>query len=91
MLDVRLEVRLELPERLPVPAPVELVLQVAEDLLDGTMKTEMFHGGDWAGVTLDELGKRIDAYIERHNTTRIKRSLGSMSPLQYRRSLGLAA
>ena len=57
----------------------------------GTMKTEMFHGRDWAGVTLDELGKRIDAYIERHNTTRIKRSLGSMSPLQYRRSLGLAA
>ncbi len=55
------------------------------------MKTEMFHGRDWAGVTLDELGKRIDAYIERHNTTRIKRSLGSMSPLQYRRSLGLAA
>ena len=57
----------------------------------GTMKTEMFHGRDWAGVTLDELGKRIDAYIERHNTTRIKRSLGSMSPPRYRRSLGLAA
>lgn len=57
----------------------------------GTMKTEMFHGGDWAGVTLDELGKRIDACIERHNTTRIKRSLGSMSPLQYRRSLGQAS
>ena len=57
----------------------------------GTMKTEMFHGRDWAGATLDELGKRIDAYIERHDTTRIKRSLGSMSPLQYRRSLGLAA
>ena len=55
------------------------------------MKTEMFHGRDWAGVTLDELGKRIDAYIERHNTTRIKRSLGSMSPPRYRRSLGLAA
>ncbi len=57
----------------------------------GTVKTEMFRGRDWAGVTLDELGKRIDAYIERHNTTRIKRSLGSMGPLQYRRSLGLAA
>lgn len=57
----------------------------------GTMKTEMLHGRDWAGVALDELGKRIDAYIERHNTTRIKRSLGSMSPPRYRRSLGLAA
>ncbi|MFC2706251.1 MAG: IS3 family transposase, partial [Olsenella profusa] len=31
------------------------------------------------------------AYIERYNKTRIKRSLGSMSPLQYRQSLGLAA
>lgn len=59
--------------------------------LFGTMKTEMLHGRDWAGVTLDELGKRIDAYMERRNTTRIKRSLGSMSPPRYRRSLGLAA
>ena len=57
----------------------------------GTMKIEMFHGRDWAGVALDELGRRIDAYIESHNTAGIKRSLGSMSPLQYRRSLGLAA
>lgn len=59
--------------------------------LFGTMKTETFHGRDWAGVTPDELGKRTDAYMERHNATRIKRSLGSMSPPQYRRSLGLAA
>ena len=57
----------------------------------GTMRTEMFHGRDWAGVTLDELGKRADAYMERHNTTGVKRPLGSMSPLQYRRGLGLAA
>lgn len=59
--------------------------------LFGTMKTEVLHGRDWAGVTLDELGQRVDAYTERHNTTRIKRSLGSMSPPRYRRSLGLAA
>ncbi|MGO5211268.1 transposase [Parafannyhessea sp. LCP21S3_E6] len=57
----------------------------------GTMRTEMFRGRDWAGAALDELGRRIDAYMERHNATGIKRSLGSMSPLQYRRSLGLAA
>ena len=57
----------------------------------GTMRNETFHGRDWAGVTRDELVKRIDAYMERHNTAMVKRSLGSMSPLQYRRSLGLAA
>ena len=59
--------------------------------LFGTMRTEMFRGRDWAGAALDELGRRTDAYMERHNATEIKRSLGSMSPLQYRRSLGLAA
>jgi putative transposase len=57
----------------------------------GTMKTDMFRGRGWAGVTLDELGRRINANIERHNATGIKRSLGSMSPLQYRRSLGLTS
>ena len=57
----------------------------------GTMKVEMFYGRNWAGVTLDELKERIDACMERYNKTRIKRSLGSMSPLQYRQSLGLAA
>ncbi|MCI1934799.1 MAG: IS3 family transposase [Atopobiaceae bacterium] len=46
---------------------------------------------DEVGVTLDELAARIDAYIERYNTKRIKHSLGSMSPLRFRESLGLAA
>lgn len=57
----------------------------------GTMKCEMFHGRDWTGVTLDELEERVNDYIEWHNMNRIKRSLGGMSPLQYRQSLGLAA
>lgn len=57
----------------------------------GTMKNEMFYGRDWEGVSLEELGKRIDDYIEWHDTKRIRRSLGSMSPLAYRQSLALAA
>ena len=56
----------------------------------GTMKNEMFCGRDWEGVSLEELGKRIDDYIEWYNTKRIRRSLGSMSPLAYRQSLALA-
>ncbi|ERL06455.1 IS3 family transposase, partial [Olsenella profusa] len=59
--------------------------------LFGTMEVETFHGRDWAGVTLDGLRERIDAYIERYNKTRVRRSPGPMSPLQYRQSLGLAA
>lgn len=57
----------------------------------GTMKNEMFCGRDWEGVSLEELGKRIDDYIEWYNTKRIRRSLGSMSPLAYRQGLALAA
>lgn len=55
------------------------------------MKNEMFYGRDLEGVSLEELGKRIDDYIERHSTKRVRRSLGSMSPLAYRQSLALAA
>lgn len=54
----------------------------------GTMKNEMFYGRDWERVGLEELGKRIDDYIEWYNTKRIRRS---MSPLAYRQSLALAA
>lgn len=57
----------------------------------GTMKNEMLCGRDWEGVSLEELGKGIDDYIERYNTKRIRRSLGSMSPLAYRQGLALAA
>jgi len=55
------------------------------------IENEMFYGRDWEGVSLEELGKRIDDYIEWYSTKRIRRSLGSMSPLAYRQSLTLAA
>ncbi|WP_130811483.1 IS3 family transposase [Olsenella sp. Marseille-P4559] len=59
--------------------------------LFGTMKNGMSCGRDWEGVSLEGLGKRIDDYIEWHDTKRIRRSLGSMGPLAYRQSLTLAA
>ncbi|MGN0056099.1 MAG: IS3 family transposase [Atopobiaceae bacterium] len=57
----------------------------------GSMKNEMSCGRDWECVSLEEIGKKIDGYIEWHSTKRIRRSLGSMSPLAYRQSLALAA
>lgn len=57
----------------------------------GTMKNEMSCGRDWEGASLEELGKRIDDCIGWYSTKRIRRSLGSMSPLAYRQSLALAA
>ncbi|MFC2648009.1 MAG: IS3 family transposase [Coriobacteriaceae bacterium] len=61
-----------------------------EDIF-GTMKNEMFYGRDYTNATLDELEAKMDEYIVWHNEKRQKRSLGSMSSLQYRCSLGLVA
>ena len=48
-------------------------------------------GRNLSGVTIDEFMERIGEYIERYNNKRIKRSLGGKSPMDYRRSLDLAA
>lgn len=57
----------------------------------GRLKNEFFYYRDWEGVTFEEFVAELDAYIEYYNERRIKQSLGWMSPMQYRRSLGLAA
>ncbi len=57
----------------------------------GRLKNEFFYGRDWRGVTYEEFSRLLDSYIEFYNERRIKKSLGWMSPNEYRRSLGLAA
>ncbi|KFI90926.1 Integrase, catalytic region [Bifidobacterium saguini DSM 23967] len=57
----------------------------------GRLKNEFYHGRDWKGVDYDEFRRRLTAYLTHYNETRIKKSLGWMSPVQYRRHLGLAA
>jgi transposase InsO family protein len=57
----------------------------------GRLKNEMFHNHDQRGVTVNEFKRTLASYIKWYNTTRIKRSLGSKSPDQHRRSLGLIA
>lgn len=57
----------------------------------GRLKVEMFHGHGWTGVGVDEFMDRVDKYIHWYNERRIKRSLGGMSPVDYRASLGLAS
>lgn len=57
----------------------------------GRLKNEFFYGRDWKGVTFEEFSRLLDEYIEFYNEGRIKKSLGWMSPNEYRRSLGLAA
>lgn len=56
----------------------------------GRLKNEMFYGYSWAGVTTNQFIDQLDKYIKWYAEKRIKLSLGGMSPLDYRRSLGLA-
>ena len=46
---------------------------------------------DWTGVSIQEFIDILNKYLVWYNEKRIKISLGNMSPLEYRRSLGLAA
>ena len=43
------------------------------------------------GVSIDAFIGELGAYVRWYNEKRIKLSLGGMSPLEYRRSLGLIA
>ena len=56
----------------------------------GRLKNELFHGRDWKNVTYQQFQERVEEYMNNYNTTRIKKSLGWKSPVQYRQDLGLA-
>lgn len=57
----------------------------------GRIKNEFFYGRDWQGVSLHEFMRQLDRYLRWYNQERIKESLGWMSPVQYRESLGQVA
>ena len=57
----------------------------------GRLKNEMFYGRSWKEVTIEDFIEILDVYIHWYSEKRIKLSLGGLSPLQYRRSLGLIA
>lgn len=57
----------------------------------GHLKTEFFYYRDWQGVTVEEFIRQLDEYLRWFREKRIKVSLGGMSPMEYRRGLGLAA
>ena len=57
----------------------------------GRLKNEFFHHRDWSGVSIPEFCRMLDSYLRHYDEGRPKEGLGWMSPMQYRRSLGLAA
>lgn len=56
----------------------------------GRLKNEMFYGKSWWDISIDEFMGHLDRYIHWYNNGRIKESLGWLSPLEYRQSLGFA-
>jgi len=57
----------------------------------GLLKREFFHCRDWSGVTMEEFCAQLDAWLRWYNEGRRTTRLGWMSPMEYRRSLGLTA
>ena len=57
----------------------------------GLLKTELFYPQNWQATTIEQFIQFVDTYIRWYNEKRIKISLGSLSPLEYRESLGLTA
>ena len=55
----------------------------------GRLKNEMFYPGDWKATTIEQFIKAVHDYIIWYNEKRIKISLGSLSPIEYRESLSL--
>ena len=54
----------------------------------GRIKNEMFYNTDWTGVSISDFIKILNNYLVWYNELRIKKSLGYMSHMEYRRSLG---
>ncbi len=53
----------------------------------GRLKTEFFYPREWKAITIEQFVAEADAYIRWYNEKRIKISLGSLSPVEYRQSL----
>ncbi len=57
----------------------------------GRLKNEFFHGNDWDGISIQEFIVMLDKYLVWYRDKRIKISLGSLSPRDYRQYMGVAA
>ena len=57
----------------------------------GRLKNEMYYNRSWQDISIEQFINDLDGYIKWYNEKRIKMSLGAMSPMEYRKSIGLAA
>jgi len=56
----------------------------------GRLKNELFYPRSWQSTTIEHFITEVDSYIRWYNQDRIKMSLGSRSPMEYRANLGYA-
>ena len=57
----------------------------------GRLKNELFYPRNWQATTIEQFIAVVGSYIEWYNGKRIKISLGSLSPTEYRDRLGSGA
>jgi len=55
----------------------------------GRLKNELFYSQNWQSTTIEQFIQALNSYIRWYNEKRIKISLGALSPVEYRRSLGI--
>lgn len=67
----------------------DLVNSMLDTAISG-LKNEMFYGKSWIGVSIEHFVQHLNSYIKWYNEKRIKISLGGLSPVEYRRNLGLS-
>ena len=48
------------------------------------------HGEKWDKISVEEFISIVNQYMQWYRDKRIKLSLGGLSPMEYRRSLGIA-
>jgi transposase InsO family protein len=58
--------------------------------LFGRLKKELFYARKWMNTTIDELTTEFQAYVRSYDEARLKIFLGSMTPMENRKSLGIA-
>lgn len=57
----------------------------------GRLKAELFYPRNWQSASIEQFVHAVAAYIRWYNEKRIKISFDSLSPLKYRRRLGISA
>lgn len=56
----------------------------------GHLKTKMLYGYKWEECSIEEFVQEVDDYMHWYCRDRIKLTLGGLSLLDYRRSIGVA-